>query len=61
MSDVVTAKAAGERWGAPEQEGARALVTSLGIIEGEVLLFLDRKSTRLNSSHPRASRMPSSA
>ena len=26
-----------------------------------VLLFLDRKSTRLNSSHPTTSRMPSSA
>ena len=25
------------------------------------LLYLDRKSTRLNSSHPSSSRMPSSA
>ena len=28
---------------------------------GEPLLILDRKSTRLNSSHLRTSRMPSSA
>ena len=26
-----------------------------------ILLFIDRKSTRLNSSHPSISRMPSSA
>ena len=31
------------------------------IFAGEVLASLDRKSTRLNSSHSRASRMPSSA
>ena len=29
--------------------------------EGTVASWLDRKSTRLNSSHSRASRMPSSA
>ena len=28
---------------------------------GQLLVALDRKSTRLNSSHPRLSRMPSSA
>ena len=28
---------------------------------GSTLRFLDRKSTRLNSSHKRSSRMPSSA
>ena len=28
---------------------------------GVTVLYLDRKSTRLNSSHSRASRMPSSA
>ena len=33
----------------------------LGGFEGETILFIDRKSTRLNSSHSHASRMPSSA
>ena len=34
-----------------------------GVVDiiGKTLLGLDRKSTRLNSSHSRASRMPSSA
>ena len=32
-----------------------------GIMEHKLVEFADRKSTRLNSSHPRLSRMPSSA
>ena len=32
-----------------------------GFIKGEIEAFLDRKSTRLNSSHEIPSRMPSSA
>ena len=34
---------------------------NLDVEEGEYLAIIDRKSTRLNSSHSRASRMPSSA
>ena len=34
---------------------------SLGLEKGIVDSLIDRKSTRLNSSHSRASRMPSSA
>ena len=37
-----------------------ALGAEVGV-EGTVLVALDRKSTRLNSSHPSRSRMPSSA
>ena len=37
---------------------AWALATFGGLIDG---MFLDRKSTRLNSSHLKLSRMPSSA
>ena len=33
----------------------------LGDMDAEILKFLDRKSTRLNSSHVKRSRMPSSA
>ena len=39
-----------------EGGGMRGLYTA-GVLDA----FLDRKSTRLNSSHSRASRMPSSA
>ena len=39
-----------------------ALATNAGVTaKGTILGTLDRKSTRLNSSHSRASRMPSSA
>ena len=56
----------GELEGLPE---ARALFADVfGVQPGEVfvggnssLQLIDRKSTRLNSSHSRASRMPSSA
>ena len=34
---------------------------SLEVAEGEVVALVDRKSTRLNSSHRSLSRMPSSA
>ena len=34
---------------------------STNLISGQITLSLDRKSTRLNSSHVRTSRMPSSA
>ena len=36
-------------------------VTGLGLKEAKELVDGDRKSTRLNSSHPSSSRMPSSA
>ena len=36
-------------------------VKALSLVIGVVALVRDRKSTRLNSSHSRASRMPSSA
>ena len=32
-----------------------------GKVKGQTLVYIDRKSTRLNSSHPSRSRMPSSA
>ena len=34
---------------------------SKGIVTGGLIVFIDRKSTRLNSSHIQKSRMPSSA
>ena len=34
---------------------------SFDVMQGEFLGIIDRKSTRLNSSHNRESRMPSSA
>ena len=37
------------------------LQDNLGALDFEIILQLDRKSTRLNSSHVRTSRMPSSA
>ena len=37
------------------------LVNELHVVKGRPILVQDRKSTRLNSSHSRASRMPSSA
>ena len=51
------------------QKGAYSQAKLVRVIKGEVLeqaqkavsLVADRKSTRLNSSHSRASRMPSSA
>ena len=42
------------------KELADKLVKNAAVKEGDVVL-VDRKSTRLNSSHSRASRMPSSA
>ena len=41
--------------------GARAGGVGLGAFAGLGLMVLDRKSTRLNSSHSSVSRMPSSA
>ena len=44
--------------------GTYALITAMGFILRKnrgIPLLVDRKSTRLNSSHSRASRMPSSA
>ena len=38
-----------------------ALVLFAGLASGGLMAQGDRKSTRLNSSHPRLSRMPSSA
>ena len=40
---------------------AAAAVILLAVVSSVSLYFLDRKSTRLNSSHSRKSRMPSSA
>ena len=37
------------------------IINLINFAHGEVLMVGDRKSTRLNSSHPRLSRMPSSA
>ena len=37
------------------------VIAALGFFAVLILERLDRKSTRLNSSHPRLSRMPSSA
>ena len=34
---------------------------TVGIFKGKKVAFIDRKSTRLNSSHIQKSRMPSSA
>ena len=54
----------------PERKiNKRAMVTSYGLVTMLLLIafnavsytHLDRKSTRLNSSHPSRSRMPSSA
>src|SRR3546814_7892016 len=42
-------------------QSAEQLWAFLPIYLGPILLMLDRKSTRLNSSHSCASRMPSSA
>ena len=39
----------------------RQVVSALAAVLGCPVGFVDRKSTRLNSSHPRLSRMPSSA
>ena len=39
----------------------RSFLTMFGIAWGVFSLLLDRKSTRLNSSHIQKSRMPSSA
>ena len=39
----------------------RKAILSRKMKEGEILSLEDRKSTRLNSSHDRQSRMPSSA
>ena len=36
-------------------------VHEIKIVQGDERLFVDRKSTRLNSSHANESRMPSSA
>ncbi len=41
MSGAVAARVEDERWVPPAETGGRSLVTSLGIIEGEVLLYLD--------------------
>ena len=46
------------RNGFPSQQ---ALAEDLGLTRPTVNNFLDRKSTRLNSSHSSVSRMPSSA
>ena len=40
---------------------ARAVTMNYTAKDGKVYEFKDRKSTRLNSSHPTTSRMPSSA
>ena len=47
----------------PVARGTGPLLSASGAVlwMGERLGLLDRKSTRLNSSHPRLSRMPSSA
>ena len=39
----------------------RAFETGVSFDASSILGFADRKSTRLNSSHPSSSRMPSSA
>ena len=44
-----------------EVDNLRRSVISWRYLAGAVLLFGDRKSTRLNSSHSQQSRMPSSA
>ena len=59
------------RMGYPGEESEKDIVRSLSasskvegvrpVISGADVVVLDRKSTRLNSSHSRASRMPSSA
>ena len=44
------------------KEEVRSFLEKLGfVVGGEVTVISDRKSTRLNSSHDRQSRMPSSA
>ena len=35
--------------------------SDMGKLDNNYLVYTDRKSTRLNSSHPSSSRMPSSA
>ena len=44
-----------------EKAGLKFLVANYRTTRGEIDLVLDRKSTRLNSSHSQQSRMPSSA
>ena len=41
MSDTLVGHVEDKPWSPPVEQGGRALVTSLGIIEGEVLLYLD--------------------
>ena len=45
----------------PSGRPAKQSIASFKLREGEVIGQLDRKSTRLNSSHIQKSRMPSSA
>ena len=49
----------GSSYGEPKDR--RMLATWMSFDDTERLIVADRKSTRLNSSHPRLSRMPSSA
>ena len=54
----------GSGWGlsfGPEEDGSLLGVVALAPEDVWAVGFRDRKSTRLNSSHSRASRMPSSA
>ena len=54
-------KTAGLRFGPALAWRRRVSRKTLLALTQELLALLDRKSTRLNSSHSRASRMPSSA
>ena len=53
----------GEVWSRTDKLGLRdrSLVTITSLISQGITVLEDRKSTRLNSSHSRKSRMPSSA
>ena len=41
MSETLVGQIADKPWSPPVEQGGGSLVTSLGIIEGEVLLYLD--------------------
>jgi ketol-acid reductoisomerase len=51
----------GASWAKVEKAGLKVAEVSEAVKTADVVMILDRKSTRLNSSHRLTSRMPSSA